>query len=115
MARRKLSYILCARAVTDACGPCQSGTVVIYERTHSLVRDGLAACGNGDPMSTLPEGDVCPLVPDPSEGLAACGNGKSVSIFWCHDATEDELAAMADGEIRGSADSPFLSAGFAAW
>jgi len=75
----------------------------------------LAACGNGDPVSTVPEGDVCPLVPDPSEGLAACGNGDPVSTFWCDDRTEGELAAMEDGEITGSTSSPFLSAGFAAW
>jgi hypothetical protein len=76
----------------------------------------LAACGNGDPVSTLPEGDVSPLVPDPSEGLAACGKGDPVSTFWCHDRTEGELAAIEDGEINGSATtSPLLSAGFAAW
>jgi len=47
--------------------------------------------------------------------VAACGNGNPVSTFWCHDKTEGELAAMDDGEISGSANSPFLSAGFAAW
>ncbi|HYU45907.1 MAG TPA: hypothetical protein VEK84_06985 [Terriglobales bacterium] len=66
-------------------------------------------------MSTFPEGEVSPLVPDPSDGLAAVGKGDPVSTLGCHAKTEGELAAMEDGEISGSAASPFLSAGFAAW
>jgi hypothetical protein len=89
--------------------------------------DGLAADGNGDPMSfrSFNGAELASLAPVLNDGLAADGNGDpllaarrsanegevSSSVLW--------LAAMEDGSSRTEDDDcaavPFANAGLALW
>jgi len=86
---------------------------------HQLL-DGLAALGNGDPLSaSCSSGDIWSAVLRPSDGLAALGNGdpraglsgRSAAMLLWLTAMEDGKSAFTEADDPLAV--PFASAGLA--